>query len=123
MRKYLIFSTIILLYALLGCRSTGGDVDHIYIISTNDMHASIDAMPRLATLVAEYEERGEVVVVDSGDRVSGNAYVDDSLEPGVPMIELMNDVGYDVVTLGNHEFDRGSEALRGMVEAADFEVV
>ena len=123
MRKYLIFSTIILLYALLGCRSTGGGVDHIYIISTNDMHASIDAMPRLATLVAEYEERGEVVVVDSGDRVSGNAYVDDSLEPGVPMIELMNDVGYDVVTLGNHEFDRGSEALRGMVEAADFEVV
>ena len=96
---------------------------HIYIISTNDMHANIEAMPRLATLVKEFEAKGETIVVDSGDRVTGNAYVDDDAEPGIPMIELMNAVGYDVVTLGNHEFDKGREVLYAMVDASEFEWV
>ena len=99
------------------------EVGHIYILSTNDMHANIEAMPRLATLVKEYEAKGEVLLVDSGDRVTGNAYVDDDAEPGVPMIELMNVVGYDVVTLGNHEFDKGRERLYAMVDASEFEWV
>ena len=96
---------------------------HIYIISTNDMHANIEAMPRLAALVKEFEAKGETLVVDSGDRVTGNAYVDDDAEPGIPMIELMNAVGYDVVTLGNHEFDKDSEVLYAMVDASEFEWV
>ncbi len=95
----------------------------IYIISTNDMHASIDAFPELATLINEYERRGEVVVVDSGDRVTGNAYVDDAEPTGMPIIELMNRVGYDVVTLGNHEFDKGLDALKTMVAGSKFKWV
>lgn len=87
------------------------------------MHANIEAMPRLATLVKEYEAKGATFVVDSGDRVTGNAYVDDDAQPGIPMIELMNVIGYDVVTLGNHEFDKGREVLYSMVEASDFEWV
>ncbi len=96
---------------------------HVYIISTNDMHANIEVMPRLATLVKEFETQGEVLLVDSGDRVTGNAYVDDDAEPGIPMVKLMNEVGYDVVTLGNHEFDKGRDALYAMVDAAEFEWV
>ena len=99
----------------------GKKVETIYIISTNDIHATIDAMPKLATLIKSYETKGEVVVVDSGDRVSGNAYVDDATESGMPIIELMNTVGYDIVTLGNHEFDKGKEALATMVQGSDFE--
>lgn len=87
------------------------------------MHATIESMPKLATLVKEYKKRGEVIVVDSGDRVSGNAYVDDATEPGRPIIELMNDIGYDVATLGNHEFDKGSEVLDAMISYADFPIV
>ena len=94
--------------------------ESIYIITTNDMHATIDAFPKLATIVKAYEERGTVLLVDSGDRVSGNAYVDDAKEAGVPIIELMNAVGYDVVTLGNHEFDKGHEVLNTMVERSEF---
>ena len=101
----------------------GPKVHHLYIISTNDMHANIDDMPRLATLVKEYEAKGEVLIVDGGDRVTGNAYVDDDAEPGVPMIELMNHIGYDVVTLGNHEFDKGREALNTMIKASEFDWV
>lgn len=106
--------------ALVACSSNDKGEQHLYIVSTNDMHASIEAMPRLATLVKAYEALGEVVVVDSGDRVTGNAYVDDDSRPGVPMIELMNEIGYDVVTLGNHEFDKGRDVLNAMVEASDF---
>jgi 5'-nucleotidase len=87
------------------------------------MHAHIDAFTKLATIVGEYEALGEVVLVDSGDRVTGNAYVDDAAQPGMPIIELMNSVGYDVVTCGNHEFDKGSAVVRQMVDGSDFEWV
>ena len=113
---------MILMALVAGCNKTN-DTRHIYIISTNDVHATIDAMPKLASLVKEYEAKGEVILVDSGDRVTGNAYVDDATHPGLPIIELMNEVGYDVVTLGNHEFDKGSKVLYSMLEASDFEWV
>lgn len=111
------------LTALTACGINSDKEQNLYIISTNDMHASIEAMPRLATLIKEYEAKGEVVVVDSGDRVTGNAHVDDDHRPGVPMIELMNELGYDVATLGNHEFDKGHDVLNDMVEASQFEWV
>jgi 5'-nucleotidase len=117
MRKFLFFS-LISLSILVACNKTP---ETIYIISTNDIHATIDAMPELATLVKEFKTRGEVILVDSGDRVSGNAYVDDATESGMPIIELMNAVGYDLVTVGNHEFDKGTEALATMIQGSDFE--
>lgn len=123
MRKLSFFITSLLLVSLLvGCNREN-DTRHVYIISTNDIHATIDAMPKLATIVAEYESKGEVILVDSGDRVTGNAYVDDATAPGLPIIELMNEVGYDVATLGNHEFDKGHAVLYAMLEAAEFEWV
>ena len=117
MRKFLFFSLISLLF-VVACNKTP---ERIYIISTNDIHATIDAMPELATLVKSYETEGEVILVDSGDRVSGNAYVDDAAESGMPIIELMNAVGYDLVTVGNHEFDKGSETLATMIRGSEFE--
>jgi 2',3'-cyclic-nucleotide 2'-phosphodiesterase (5'-nucleotidase family) len=39
----------------------------------------------------------------------------------VPIIELMNAVGYDLVTLGNHEFDKGTAALATMIRGSEFE--
>ncbi|MBR5133187.1 MAG: bifunctional metallophosphatase/5'-nucleotidase [Alistipes sp.] len=117
MRKILFFS-LISLFLVVACGKT---TESIYIIATNDIHATIDAMPELATLVKSYEDKGEVLVVDSGDRVSGNAYVDDATESGMPIIELMNVVGYDLVTIGNHEFDKGTEALSVMINGSKFE--
>ena len=76
MRFFRILFSLVLL-ALTACNTNNNEEQSLYIISTNDMHASIEAMPRLATLIKEYEALGEVVVVDSGDRVTGNAYVDD----------------------------------------------
>jgi 5'-nucleotidase len=123
MRKLLSLALFILLFTPLYGAEHRPKGHHLYIISTNDMHANIDDMPRLATLVKEYETRGEVLIVDSGDRVTGNAYVDDDAKPGVPMIELMNHIGYDIVTLGNHEFDKGREALNTMIKTSKFDWV
>lgn len=123
MRKLTFFiSALFLLLLITGCNNSD-NTKQIYIIATNDIHASIEAMPKLASIVEEFEAKGEVILIDSGDRVTGNAYVDDAIVPGVPIIELMNTIGYDVVTLGNHEFDKGRDILNTMVEASEFEWV
>lgn len=119
MQKFQLLGLFITLFAVACTPQT----DKIYIITTNDVHSSIDAFPELATLVKQYETEGTVLIVDSGDRVSGNAYVDDAKEAGVPIIELMNSVGYDVATLGNHEFDKGYEVLNTMIERSEFKWV
>ena len=85
MKKFLLLSAIIPLFATSCAQDNAVDSEHIYIISTNDMHANINLMPQLASLVEEYEALGEVLVVDSGDRVSGNAFVDDAPQPGMPI--------------------------------------
>ena len=123
MRKHLFFFTSLLLAVVLFWQCSTPKEQHVYIIATNDMHATIESMPQLATIIKEYERRGEVIVVDSGDRVSGNAYVDDATLPGTPIIHLMNDIGYDVATLGNHEFDKGSKMLDAMLATAEFPIV
>lgn len=92
------------------------------ILSTNDMHASLDNMARLATAVKECRDTVFTIVVDAGDRWTGNAYVD-LAEGRLPMIQLMNAVGYDVATLGNHDFDPGQQVLADAIGAAKFEVV
>lgn len=123
MRKQLFFFTSLLLSVVLFWQCSTPTEQHIYFIATNDIHATIENMPQLATLVKEYKERGEVFVMDSGDRVSGNAYVDDATEPGIPIIKLMNDIGYNAAILGNHEFDKGPEVLNAMIECANFPIV
>ena len=91
-------------------------------LSTNDMHASLDNMARLSTAVKECRDTVFTIVVDAGDRWTGNAYVD-LAEGRLPMIHLMNAVGYDVATLGNHDFDAGQQVLDNAIDKAEFEVV
>ena len=92
------------------------------IISTNDMHASLDNMARLATAVKECRDTVFTIVVDAGDRWTGNAYVD-LAENRLPIIKLMNAVGYDIATLGNHDFDPGQKVLEEAVDCAEFDVI
>lgn len=74
----------------------------LVLLSTNDMHAKIQNFPRLAAAVGACRDTAQLVVlVDAGDRWTGNAYVDMAAAPGMPMIALMNRLGYDVATLGN----------------------
>ena len=95
----------------------------LVLLSTNDMHAKIQNFPRLAAAVENCRDTAQLVVlVDAGDRWTGNAYVDMAATPGMPMIALMNRLGYDVATLGNHEFDHGQAFLGRMIDSMAFEV-
>jgi len=96
----------------------------LVILSTNDMHARIQRFPQLAAAVEACRDTAQLVVlVDAGDRWTGNAFVDKVVVPGKPMIELVNRLGYDVMTLGNHEFDHGQAFLGRMVDSIAAEVV
>lgn len=94
---------------------------HIYIVTTNDIHSALDNIPRLASLVRQYRAKGDVLLVDSGDRCSGHTFVDDAPVPGASIVELMNSLGYDAATLGNHEFDNGMEHLADLFDLYGFE--
>ncbi len=102
----------------------------IVILHTNDIHGRIayDAeegiigYDGLATLKAEYERLGaEVILMDAADYVQGQPVV--NVYQGSNVIEFMNAVGYDVATIGNHEFDFPLEKLMENVDNAEFEVV
>ena len=86
------------------------------------MHASLDNVARLATAVEECRDTVFTIVADAGDRWTGNAYVD-LAENRLPIIKLMNAVGYDVATLGNHDFDPGQKVLEKAVDYAEFDVI
>ena len=92
------------------------------ILHTNDVHGAIDKYAKVAALKNECYDRGAsaVVLLDAGDFSQGSTYV--SLSKGATAVELMNAVGYDAVTLGNHEFDYGFPQLKANLSysAADF---
>lgn len=97
----------------------------VVIISTNDIHSSIDKIPHLASVIdslrATYPDC--VIWADAGDRWTGNPYVDWAEQSGQPIIALLDSLGLDVATLGNHEFDRGQQVLADRIADADFEVI
>ena len=66
----------------------------IVILSTNDMHAKIQRFPQLAAAVEACRDTAQLVVLlDAGDRWTGNAFVDKVATPGKPVVELVNRLG------------------------------
>lgn len=117
LRNILLFSLLL----LAGCKTVEKE---IVIISTNDIHGHIDRFPQLATLVERMKARHpNVILVDAGDRFTGNPYVDYADERGKPIITIMDSLGYTVGTFGNHEFDYGQRILRQRIDDASFPIV
>lgn len=109
---------------LLGAACTAPQERTLVLLSTNDMHAKIQNFPRLAAAVEACRDTVDaVVLLDAGDRWTGNAYVDLAPTPGMPIIRLMNRLGYDAVTLGNHEFDHGQAFLGQILDSMACDVV
>ncbi len=83
----------------------------IAILYTNDVHTYIDdvlSYDVIAALKADLANQYDnVLLIDAGDHIQGTAY--GSMDKGETIISLMNAAGYDLATLGNHEFDYGME--------------
>ena len=113
MKHWLITLSFLLLAFCAGC-GTKNKVDlpdqPIVILFENDVHCAVDGYAKLVSLREEQRELTPyTATVSSGDYVQGD--VIGSLSKGESIVELMNEVGYDVVTLGNHEFDYGMSQL------------
>lgn len=112
-----------ILLSLVGLLGTAF-AEQITILGINDMHANIDGMPRLTTCVQQERAKApQLLLLSAGDNRTGSPYVDCGDHPGASMIELMNHIGFDLSTLGNHEFDGGTDALAHCINIADFEFV
>ena len=93
----------------------------VTVLYTNDVHTYIDKDLNY-TVAAQYRDTlDNVLLVDAGDHIQGTAY--GSMDKGKTIIDLMNAAGYDVATLGNHEFDYGMEGCMNAIEWAEFPYV
>ncbi len=106
----------------------------ITILHTNDVHSQIDPLPandkyagkggvaRRATLVKRIRaENPNTLLVDAGDAFQGTPYF--NLYRGEVEYKAMSAIGYDTVTLGNHDFDNGIDALASAMKFANFDFV
>ncbi|MEQ5825978.1 5'-nucleotidase C-terminal domain-containing protein [Sulfitobacter sp. NFXS29] len=116
---------------------------NLTILHTNDFHARFEPISkydgpcgaedntagecfggsaRLMTAIAEARERaGNSILVDGGDQFQGTLFY--TQYKGTLAAEMMNQMGYDAMTVGNHEFDDGPEVLRGFMDAVEFPVL
>ena len=124
MKKLLsVFLALTLVFALCGGalaaeETTGNDIVVLY---TNDVHCGVEDNIGCAGLVAYEKEMLEttpyVTLVDIGDAIQGGPL--GTLTTGEALVNIMNEVGYDVATMGNHEFDYGMarfQELAAMLE-------
>lgn len=114
---------------------------HVTILGTSDMHGNIwgysyednkessnNGMARLYTYIQQARaEDPNTILVDAGDDIQGTILTDDIYnktpdEPH-PVIAAMNYMGYDAMTLGNHEFNWGIETMQKITGQADFPVL
>ena len=114
MRKtFLVVSFLAL--SLVGCNANK-DKD-IVILYTSDVHCGIDkniGYDSLSAYKKQLEKDNYVTLMDTGDNISGDFI--GAVSKGEYIIDLMNEVGYDSMTLGNHEFDYGMDILSQRVE-------
>jgi 5'-nucleotidase / UDP-sugar diphosphatase len=117
-----------------GCAQAGQPVSKITILHTNDSHSELEAiqnpetgrwqggMVRRAEVFAEIRrEQPHTLIVDAGDLVQGTPFY--QVFGGRAEVETYSAAGYDVVTLGNHEFDQGIAPLFRSMQNASFTLV
>ncbi|KPA22078.1 Trifunctional nucleotide phosphoesterase protein YfkN precursor [Shimia sp. SK013] len=113
------------------------------ILHTNDFHARFEPISkydsgcsadsnaegkcfggsaRLVSALADARARSNnSILVDGGDQFQGTLFY--TYYKGKLAAEMMNKMGYDAMTVGNHEFDDGPEVLRGFMDAVNFPVL
>ena len=94
----------------------------IHILSVNDMHAQIGVFPQFAALIDSLRtEDPSLLVFSAGDNRTGNPLNDKYEIPAYPMVALMNQVGFNGSTLGNHEFD--VQSLSRLIGLSNFRYI
>ena len=118
-----------------------GETLHVVILATSDMHGNIwgysyeddaettnNGMARLYSYIRQAREENPIVfLVDAGDDLQGTILTDTVAvrepEKEHPVIAAMNAMGYDAMTVGNHEFNWGIPVMKRNLSQADFPVL
>ena len=102
-------AAIVLCALLVACvfptaTSAAQNNEDIIILYENDVHCAVEGYSRLSAMKKELQDTyAHVGVVSGGDYIQGSSL--GAISQGQYIVDLMNLVGYDAVTLGNHEFD------------------
>jgi 2',3'-cyclic-nucleotide 2'-phosphodiesterase/3'-nucleotidase len=136
----LLLAAVFLLALLPGAAFAEGET-HVVILATSDLHGNIwsysyedntessnNGMARLYTYIQQVREENPIVfLVDAGDDIQGTIMTDDiankAPENEHPVIAAMNYMGYDSMTLGNHEFNWGIDTMKQILGQAAFPVL
>lgn len=109
---------------LCSCNEERIQTEEICIVYTNDVASAIDGQIGYAGVKyfrdSMFNEYPHVALVDAGDYYDGEYSLVDG---GKPILDLMNTVGYDVVTLGNQEFSIGLDNLSDNIKNSDFDTI
>ncbi len=103
----------------------GVEARELVILQTNDTHSQIDptdkgyggVQRRKAFVDSVRAARPDVLLVDAGDAVQGTLFF--TLYGGEVEMKAMNELGYDIAILGNHDFDNGMDAMARNVGISD----
>ena len=128
---------IIFIALLSGLTAVAKKHKQLVILHTNDTHSCIlplkealgDTMiagrggylRRIAMVKEEREKEPGLLLFDSGDFSQGSSYY--TMFKGEVEVEMMNAMGYDATTIGNHEFDFGLENMAEMFKKATFPIL
>ena len=125
-RLAFLFSTICLI-VLYSCETPSKpsaftkDATEVNILTVNDMHSNINLFPKFAAMVDSLKAiYPNLLVFSAGDNRTGNPVNDQYHPTNYPMIALMNAIGFDVCTVGNHEWDGNINGLQHDIERAKF---
>ena len=125
------------LFAFLPLDTIAKKQKQLVILHTNDTHSTIlplnpnldnkelagrgGFLRRAAMIKEERQQNPELLLIDSGDFSQGSGYY--TLFKGEVEIGLMNQMGYDCATIGNHEFDFGMDNMARLFKMANFPIV
>lgn len=93
----------------------------VVVLFTSDVHCGVDqgfGYAGLAAVRDNLAKTNHVLLVDNGDSIQGEPI--GTMTTGESNIELMNAVGYDIATIGNHEFDYGMDRFLELTKKANF---
>lgn len=115
----LLLCICLMLSLFVGCKKE--DAQDIVVLYTNDIHCGFEDHIGYAGLAAYRNSVAKktpyVTLVDLGDAIQGD--VIGTVSKGEYIIDMMNEVGYDLAILGNHEFDYGIDRLRELIDQSE----
>lgn len=118
MKKFIskMMAAIMLSTAIFSTSAFAEEEKTVTVIHTNDIHAAVVddgkstiGLAKLGSYVEELRKKNEILVLDAGDLFQGLPIA--NLEKGKSLIPLVNQIGYDAMAVGNHEFDFGAPNL------------